>query len=157
MDLWVRLAAIGEFYVIPEKLTLMRIIKNKNYSRPSPEAINMSKMELIDVYDNYARKPILDKLPDIFDNVIEKGKSEVYNLGKLALYSWKLSAPHILFANKIIAKIINDNQKREKLISYFGSEIIQKYIKKRSEVELNWQKDKLALEVLQKFFRRLWK
>lgn len=158
LDLWVRLAAIGEFHVITEKLTLMRIIKNKNFSAPSPEAINSSKMELIDVYDNYAVEPILSRLPEIFEDIIPfKEESEIYNLGKLAYYSWELSPSHILFANKIIGEIINDKQKRKELIDYFGAGIIHKYIKKRSEVELNWRKNKLALGVMQKFFRRLWR
>lgn len=136
-DLWVRLVSLGEFHIIPEELTDMRIIGKSNLSIPSPENCRRTSNELMEILDRYLEPSVYEKLPEIFSDIIPAhSKSEVLILGNLAKHAWKLSPAHIYFGNKIIGNIMNDKTKREELVSIFGTEIIKEYIKNRGSLEM---------------------
>lgn len=155
LDLWIRLAALGEFHIIEKKFTQMRIVKNKNMSRPSLTTSQRTAMERIDVFERYKENIILDKIDRIFIDIMpNSNNSEVAKLGTLALHAWKLSPAHILFANKIITEIIKDKEKKEELISIFGIKIINEFIKKRGEVKIMFQdRRKTIIFRMIKFFK----
>ena len=54
-DLWIRLAALGEFFVLPEQLTKIRIIEGTNLSRPSLPGQRRSQIEHATVLERYTR------------------------------------------------------------------------------------------------------
>lgn len=136
-DLWVRLASLGEFYIIQEELTCMRIIGKNNLSIPSPKNSRRASNELIEILDRYIETPVYEKLPEIFIDIIPShSQSEIAILGNLAIYAWGLSPAHIYFGNKIIGSIMNDKIKREELVSIFGVNIIKKYIENRGSLDI---------------------
>ena len=135
-DLWIRMAAVGEFEIINEKLTNMRIVGEKNISKPNPTSHRRSNNELLDVLMRFIKEPVIKRLPDIFPEFANniKKKNNINLLGCIAQYSWTLSPIHILFANQIISEILIDRSKREELYNIFGEEIIHEYIKNRGKI-----------------------
>ncbi|WP_204307314.1 hypothetical protein, partial [Enterobacter hormaechei] len=65
-DLWVRLTAMGEIAILPEALCDIRIVEGRNLSGPSPATGRRTQIELASVLENFALRPLLDRLPDIF-------------------------------------------------------------------------------------------
>jgi len=134
-DMWVRLTALGDIHVIPEKLTNMRVVKEKNISAPSEPAIRRSSNEYTELLNRFLEKPLFGQLETIFRDVLpDKTTSQTVILGGIAKHAWTLGAPHILFANNIISKILDDPKKREELVSTYGVSIIHEYIKNRGKV-----------------------
>lgn len=139
-DLWIRLAALGEFYIIKEKLTQMRV-SDTNLSKPSPASKRRSVMEHIDVLERYKEDIVFRKIDKIFADIMSHSDaSDIAKLGALAIHAWKLSPAHIIFANRIIAEIMKDKAKKQKLIDIFGIEIIYEFIKKRGEIKIDFAK-----------------
>lgn len=136
-DLWVRLASLGEFHIIQEELTCMRIVGKNNLSSPSQKNNRRASNELIEILDRYLERPTYKKLYEIFSDIIPPhSQSEISILGNLAIYAWRLSPVHIYFGNKIIGNIMNDKIKREELVRIFGVNIIKKYIEKRALLDI---------------------
>ncbi len=141
-DLWIRLAAVGEFYILDEPLTAMRIVPKKNLSAPSYFSQRRSEMELMEVLERYIGWPVFPKVPEIFSDVLDpKNKSPVGILGGLAMYAWQLSPFHILLGNKIISSILKNDSQREKLVHLYGVKIIQTYFQKRGDLKILLGKD----------------
>lgn len=155
-DLWIRLAALGEFYIIEENLTKMRI-SDTNLSKPSPSSNRRSIMEYIDVLERYREDLIFDKMDKIFADIMPNSDdSEVAKLGALAIHAWDLSPAHIIFANRIIAEIIKHKVKKEKLLDIFGVGIIHDFLKKRGEIEINFgNREPMSLLEQSKYYIKL--
>ncbi len=142
LDLWVRLAAIGEFHIVPDELTEMRIVYGKNISAPTGEAIRRSAMEFLEILQRYTKRPIIHQLKNIFPDIYPKEvRSEVGLLGGLARYAWEKNPAHVMFANSIIASLIEDDKKREELISLYGTGIIHTFIRERGAIEISLAND----------------
>jgi len=136
-DLWVRLAALGGFHIIDEKLTRMRICGNKNLSAPTPDNVRRTKNEKLQVLHRYLEAPVFERVGEIFSDIIPPGnKSDISVLGNLAFYAWRLSPIHAGFGNMIIEKILVDEKKREAMVETFGTKIIKEYIQQKGKLEL---------------------
>lgn len=137
-DLWIQLAGIGEFFIVSELLTKMRIVSDKNLSAPSPKSDARFKMDYIDILHRYREPGILLKLPTIFNDIYTEKKeiSETEKLGRLALYAWEKDTHHIIFANSIIGKMLDDSIQRNELIELFGTKIVLKHSEMQSVVKL---------------------
>lgn len=135
LDLWIRLATAGGFHIIEEKLTCMRV-SDKNLSAPgNPMVSCRTKIEMAEVLENYLEPAVMKRLHEIFFNEARHCLwSETAAIGVLALHSWKLSASHILFANKIISKLLAAQDKREELAKIYGAKFLQKFYKMRGQV-----------------------
>lgn len=124
-DLWVRMAAVGELFIVPEKMTYMRIVGGKNISGPIPAGGRRSCIELLEILKRYLKNPVFKRLPDVFADIMTTSdKKDITILASLAQHAWKLSPTHILFANQIISDIITDSKKRAQLIKLFGTDIM---------------------------------
>jgi glycosyltransferase involved in cell wall biosynthesis len=136
LDLWIRLAAVSELLVIPQALTCMRVDGNSNLSAPSPQSAARAALEMADVLENYARPPLLMRLPSLFPQAYADGPSSdpVINLAAFACYAAAGSLSHRLFADRILSRLIDDKDSREKLIAAFGARIIQCFLERRA----NW-------------------
>jgi glycosyltransferase involved in cell wall biosynthesis len=155
-DLWVRLAAIGNFHILKEKLTRMRIVSGKslledpkldidididtveNLSAPNESAINRHNIEFTDVLGNFIKSPILDLIPEIFNSHIPKSiNSEIGWQVWLATYAWSLNTPaHNLFSDKVIAAILENENARNEATQIFGAEFIKEFIRMRGEIKI---------------------
>jgi len=151
-DLWVRLAAIGNFYILNDKLTRMRIVSGKssqedlkseidvdtveNLSAPNVSGVNRHNIELADVLENYVKPPILDLVPEIFNSNMPKYINSEFGCQVwLATYAWSLKSPaHHLFSDKVIAAILENENARNEVVQIFGAEFIKEFIRKRGQI-----------------------
>ena len=143
LELWVRLAAHGEFYILKEKLTYFRDTTGStgaggNLSSPNASAKNRSVLEYVALLGNYNIQPILDMLPQIFPEVISvEPQVKTIWLAQLAKYAWSLNTVHhTLFADNLISRIMDDETARNQVTDVFGVGIIQEFIKHRGNLKL---------------------
>jgi len=158
-ELWVRLAALGEFYVVQKKLTCFRdttghntfMHGSGNLSGPGMNGQNRSVIEFAKLLENYVEYPIVNILPQIFTEIVsvEPDTKEVH-LAQLVKYAWSLNTVlHSLFADSVISRIMEDESARKKVTDYFGAEIIQEFVTRRGNLEIRFA-DQLAAQLADK-------
>jgi glycosyltransferase involved in cell wall biosynthesis len=136
-DLWVRLAAQGEFFISEEALTQMRILEN-NLSGPSDVSRRRSAIEFVEVLMRYTEPPVLSLMGDCFQDLLPcQPISDAVRLAGLARYAWTLGPTHRMFADRVMATILDDPQKRRETVEIYGTQILHEFFKKRSELEVN--------------------
>ena len=136
LDLWVRLAATGGFHVVGRPLTRMRVVPGRNVSRPFPAQSRRSTIEFAEVLARYAEAPVRGRIPEVFPGLIPSGAgSPVGYLAGLAIRCRDFSPAHRLFADRVLAAILDDPEDREELARTFGSRVIQEFIEKRGEIQ----------------------
>lgn len=136
-DLWVRLAAVGEFQVLSEPLTEMRLVGNQNLSRPSPAASCRSGLELAEVLNRFVEKPVVQRLGEIFPRLFKKESAlTLAKIVELVLYAAEKSPSHLIFADRILSSLLDNPLKREQLLEIFGSKIVQRFIENRGKIAL---------------------
>lgn len=134
-DLWIRLAALGEFFVLPEQLTKIRIIEGTNLSRPSLPGQRRSQIEHATVLERYTESPILEQVDRVFPDltkVLTSGAKKV----AIALRAWHHGgAPHALFADRTIASVMENALERADAVAVHGPEFIHIFLHRRCESE----------------------
>lgn len=136
-DLWIRLAAVGELYIIPSQLTMMRIVAKKNFSFPSDKVTRRSQFELVTVLGQYVREPVVSKLAHIFPEIMKSADSDIC-MAALARYAWQKDlAPYALFADGVLATQLDHPDTRSKLVEHFGSSIISDFLAWRTRYNIN--------------------
>lgn len=137
-DLWVRLAGLGQLYIINEPLTKMRIVKGINFSRPVKEVYLRSVLENVDILNRYTQWPVNQYLSYIFPEVIPKdNKSASIQYAALARFAWSIKTPHhSLFADQLIAKLLNDPKASKEILEYFGADLKKEFIKQRGKLKI---------------------
>ncbi|EKE14044.1 MAG: glycosyl transferase family protein [uncultured bacterium] len=137
-DLWVRLAGLGQIHIINEPLTKMRIVKGVNFSRPIKEVYLRSTLENVDILNRYTQWPVNQYLSNIFPEIIPKdNKSANIQYAALARFAWSIKTPHhSLFADQLIAKLLNDSKASKEILEYFGANLKKEFIKQRGKLKL---------------------
>jgi hypothetical protein len=132
--MWIRLAAVTELHVIPEALTRMRVMGQSNLSAPTEAAAARAMLEMVDVLENYARPPIVERLPTLFPEMsVAPGTDLVVGLAAFArLAATDGELPHRLFADRILSRLIDDPISREKLMTAFGANIVKFFWQNRA-------------------------
>ena len=134
-DLWIRLAALGEFFVLPEQLTKIRIIEGTNLSRPSLPGQRRSQIEHATVLERYTESPILEQLDRVFPDLSKTLTSGAKKVA-LALRAWNHGgAPYSLFADRTIAGVMENARERADAIAVHGPEFIHIFLYRRCESE----------------------
>ncbi len=139
LDLWVRLAAIGDFHVIDKGVTRVRIIPGNNVSRHSPSGQRRSRMEYCEVLWRYTEHPVLSHVSQTFVDVLPVGgvHSISSQLAGLALHALALGdTAHRIFADRVLARLLDDCETREKVVTAYGTGIVHDFIKNRGELEV---------------------
>jgi glycosyltransferase involved in cell wall biosynthesis len=137
LDLWVRLAARGRFHIIQKPLTCFRVVDGVNLSAPTPAAIRQVTVEYADVLERYTERPVLPLLDDAFGDVIPgTARSTSAKLAALAIHAWSLGPSHRLFADRVMAGILENPLEREEAIAVHGPRIVLDFIEKRSRLEI---------------------
>lgn len=142
LDMWVRMAARSEFFVVPEELTRMRIGGQRNLSAPSPERMLRSTFELAEILERYVASPIVDRLPHIFpESGFKAADPRVLNVALLAhAASRKESVAHRLFADRVLARLIDDPAAFKLLVDVFGTQVIHAFWNNRGQlISGKWQ------------------
>lgn len=137
-DLWVRLAGLGQFHIINETLTKMRIVKGINFSRPRKEVILRSAMENVDILNRYTQWPVNQYLSLIFPEIMPKNNKSInIQCAALVRFAWGLNtSQHSLFADQLIARLLNNPRASQEVLKYFGADLKKEYIKRRGKLEL---------------------
>ncbi len=137
-DLWVRLAALGDFHIIDALLTQMRILeKNRNLSAPTVETNRRSVIEFSEVLSRYAEAPVSDLIPEAFDFIFDgRAHSPATYLAGFARYAWQFGTSHHLFADTVLARLIDDARTRKEIVEAYGHQIILDFLEKRGKLEI---------------------
>jgi hypothetical protein len=137
-DLWVRLIFEGEFHILGEPLMQMRILKGKNVSRPNLQNMRRVRIEFSEVLEHYIEKDKLAEIKKAFANMLPwRAHSYPTIMAGLAKYAWSLNSPvHLIFANRVMAKLIDNPDYRKEIIDLYGIALIHEFISHRSEIEL---------------------
>ncbi|MEO9061070.1 MAG: glycosyltransferase [Nitrosospira sp.] len=134
-DLWIRLAALGEFFILPEKLAKIRILQGINLSRPSLAGQRRSQIELATVLERYTESPVLEKLDSVFPDLPGTHASGAKKIA-LALRAWNLGCPaYALFADRTVAQVMENARERADAVAVHGPGFIHTFLKNRCESE----------------------
>ena len=138
-DMWVRIAAVSEIYILPQKLTQMRIVKGKNFSGPSTQSINRGSIELLQVLRRYSQEPIINQMGKIIPGKLKSFiPSKIIQQGRLIQKCWQIGSPvHLLFATQLGNELLANPQNRQILTAFFGTSFIQNYISIKGKVKLD--------------------
>jgi glycosyltransferase involved in cell wall biosynthesis len=132
-DMWIRLAALSELDVIAEPLTRMRVDGHRNLSAPSQETRVRSALEMVDVLENYARPPLLQRLPHLFpEGCPHEAHDPLVNLAAFACYAAAGGTSHRLFADRVLSRLIDESSSRQRLVNAFGPSIIKCFLERRA-------------------------
>lgn len=136
IDMWIRLAAVSELDVVAEPLTRMRVIGHHNLSAPGPKTVARSVFEMADVLENYARPPLVDRLPSLFPKAFPAvpPQDPVLILALFACYATSGSVSHRLFADRVLSRLINDEDSRKRISAAFGPLIMKFFLEHRASL-----------------------
>ncbi|MFA5770206.1 MAG: glycosyltransferase [Patescibacteria group bacterium] len=137
-DLWVRLAGLGQLYIIDKPLTKMRIVKGVNFSRPIREVYLRSALENVDILNRYTQWPVNQYLSYIFPEIMPKDNNFMsIKYMVLARLAWSFNTPHhSLFADQLVARLLNDPKASQEVLKYFGADFKKEFIKQRGKLEI---------------------
>ncbi|MHB8778793.1 MAG: glycosyltransferase family 2 protein [Anaerolineales bacterium] len=158
-DLWVRLAAFGDFHIIEKKLTYFRdtmgrkknltdalgnnttTADNGNLSGPYTSSQNRGVLEYADLLENYTNAPIFKMLPQIFPDIMPvEPVLQTTQLVQLAKHAWSLNTVyHSMFADSLMARIVDDESTRKEATDIFGAEIVQEFVKRRGNMAIHFE------------------
>jgi len=147
-DLWVRLAAIGDFHILSGKLTLFRDTtrlpahesNNRNLSAPNANTQHRSVIEFAKLLNNYIEEPIISLLASIFPEIIPtEPNTKSIQLAHLAKHAWSLnSIHHSLFSDHVISQIMTNELTRGEVTDHFGAEIFQEFVNRRGNLDIRF-------------------
>lgn len=137
-DLWIRLAVLGRFRLLPDALTRMRVVANANLSAPSPASARRSQLEHAVVLERYLDKPLLDMFKTVFGDV-SKARSAGGRKVALALMALGRGSTGTLFADRAIARVLEDPRERAEAVAEHGAGFIHEFIARRGAWEFMQQ------------------
>jgi Glycosyl transferase family 2 len=150
LDLWTRLAALGQFHIVDERLTRFRVVTGnkglENLSGPKIASQNRSVIEHADLLHNFVTPPIFDMLPDIFPDVIgSAADSPPVRVARLARYAWSLgTVQHSLFADKAVASVMANERARNDVADALGAELFREFVRRRGDISIRPQDQPLG-------------
>jgi glycosyltransferase involved in cell wall biosynthesis len=134
-DLWIRLAALGEFFILPDPLTKVRVIPGVNLSQPTLRGSRRARIELATVLERYAEPSILAKFDGIFPDSPKMPTAAAKKVA-LALYVWNRGPGYSLFADRVVERVIEDACERADAVATHGAGFIHAFLNRRCESEL---------------------
>lgn len=132
LDLWVRLAATGEFHILPAPLTRIRVIKRRNLSAPTRRVRTRAAIELSYVLERYLQAPLLQRFPDIFPEHVSCHSDGAKKVA-LALQQLALRKGSQLFADRTLAEVLDHPEERRQAIEVFQASFIHDFLDRRCE------------------------
>jgi len=160
MDMWIRMASVGDLEVLPERLTRMRILGGRNLSAPSSSAGNRMVWEQSELLGNFICPPLVGRLEGLFPEAgIDKEDTRPVRLARFALLCMTRGTSYRLFANRVLTDLMHDSAAATGLRNVFGSRLIKAYWQNRSELAVDikqpprpsglartmvWLKDRMA-------------
>ena len=134
-DLWVRLAAFGDLLMVEAPLTRMRHPGGGNFSLPSPGHLRLSTIEHAEVLLRFAEEMLARQLWNIFPETVDRAMVPGEAVLALALSVRDRSIAHDLFADHVIAAVLDDAAARSRAVSRYGTAFIHDFLALRAELE----------------------
>ncbi len=134
-DLWVRLAAFGDILMVEAPLTRMRHTGGGNFSAPSPGHLRRSTIEHTEVLLRFTEELLARQLSDIFPETVDRAMVPGEAVLALALSARGRSIPHDLFADHVIAAVLDDAAARSRAVNRYGTAFIHEFLALRAELE----------------------
>jgi glycosyltransferase involved in cell wall biosynthesis len=132
-DLWVRLAAIGDFLVLEEALTDFRVLGDRNLSAPSPQQKRRSRLEKVEVLLRFCEPILLRQAQTVFSDLTFPSSDAAVRRAALARYASQANdPPKRLFADRVWQGVFDDPKAREAVTRRFGPEMFHEYLDNRS-------------------------
>jgi len=135
-DLWLRLAGIADLHIIEESLTKRRKLGGKNLSTILRSMKMLKNFEHARALSRYADVPISNDAHLIFsDKIKTDGSLASIYLGLVKL-AWETgSMAHKIFADQLLARILEDKDLRKHAVEIHGAKLIKQFIKNRNEIK----------------------
>jgi glycosyltransferase involved in cell wall biosynthesis len=133
-DLWVRLAALGEFRILPTPFVKIRYLKDGNLSEPSPAGTRRADLELADVLERYTAPPVFGRFDRIFPELAHLTAPGARKVA-LALRAWNRGGGPALFADRVVAAVMDDADERADAVSAHGTGFIRQFLERRGQAE----------------------
>lgn len=142
LDLWVRLAAIGDLHIIDQPLTSMRVLKDQNISRPTLANQRRFGIEFTEILSRFAEPKLARQLPQIFEDCIPQDNIPTpVVLAALSRHAWGLSASHKIFADRLLARLLDNSKNRQIITDYYGVDVVKKFLSQRGQLEVVFVED----------------
>lgn len=132
-DLWVRLAAVGEIYVLGEVFTKMRIIEGQNLSQPSATSESIAKMEHAEILERYLAPEIMDRFEEIFPEW-SHFQTKVARQAAMALHHAEAMNGHKIFADRTLATILDDPSDQAHVMEVHGCDLKRRFLANRAAI-----------------------
>jgi glycosyltransferase involved in cell wall biosynthesis len=129
-DLWIRLAALGGFNVLPDGLTRVRIVGDANLSAPKPANLRRMQLELPVALERFLAPPLLALFKPIFPELPDPG-TEGGRKVALALRALGRGGAGAAFADRAIAGVLEDPRQRAEAVAAHGAGFIHGFIARR--------------------------
>lgn len=112
----------------------MRVDGDRNLSAPGAAKSVRIMFEMADVLENFARPPLLHRLPALFpDAGLATDQDAIVNLALFAQHAAARGGlPHRFFADRVFARLIDDPESRKKIVDVCGSGVLQFFCQNRS-------------------------
>jgi glycosyltransferase involved in cell wall biosynthesis len=140
-DLWVRLAARGDFYIVPDRLTGIRIVGNQNYSAPSQPASFRSGWEYATVLERFTENELLQQYSGIFPELLPYSTNGAKKIA-LAVFALELAAKkhcfYWLFADRTIASVLDNPIELAEATEVHGADFIHRFLEERGSWTSNY-------------------
>jgi glycosyltransferase involved in cell wall biosynthesis len=136
-DLWVRMAAKGDFRILPEPLTRIRIT-GSNLSANTPSHSRRSQLEISRLLHRFIEPGLLSLSGKIFPELsnIKTNAARKVALAQRAITNGKHGG-YWHFADKVLASVLADEQEREEAAREIGSEFIRSFLEWRTRLQLS--------------------
>ncbi|HNA97997.1 MAG TPA: glycosyltransferase [Marmoricola sp.] len=135
LDLWVRLAALGQLRILEEELTSMRVVEGRNLSAPSTAVANRGSQEHASVLERFSAAPVRQLLTEIFPEFAGQSGPGPVLLAQLARYGFRHSGvAQQLFGLRLFERVLAKPGGYERIVAVMGSEIISEYHERRGRL-----------------------
>ena len=136
-DLWIRLAAIGDFLVLDEPFTKYRVVGYENQGAPTETATRRTEIEYVEVRLRYVEPALLAQFSRIFPELAADAPNDILKQAALARYaSRREGSPFRFLADRIWQRLFDQPKSREVIVGHFGSKMFHEFLINRSRLRL---------------------
>ncbi len=138
-DLWIRLAAMGNFSVLDGKLTQYRVVGYENQGAPTQDVQQRAAVEHVEVLMRYVEPLLLDRFESIFPGLVTEVSVDILKQASLARYAAKQEGSRFRFlADRIWQSLYDKPTSRNVLVRHFGSKMFREFLKNRACLQLDF-------------------
>ena len=136
IDLWVRLAGFGNFLILQDQLTHLRIVDGLNLSAPSKRVSRRYHIELMTVLERFTAPKLLERYPFIFPDLVDSGKPGARKVALALRALQRHGSAGLMFADRVITNVLDDEIARADALESHGPAFIHEFFERRCNMEI---------------------